>query len=146
MKLINIEGIVAVIDNEPNAVVKLDEQGRFMLIPMDMAKRMVKEGIVKPLRLEHNVKLPDIGRALKFKIIRRSIYEQEDENKDAVTEERDMLVMEGVIDNQSFIHVLQQVGQMYNTDDKPGDYYSPDGFIKGGNNKKGDKLRLDLCS
>ena len=133
------------IDPDPNAKVKRNSNGRFMIIPKSMADRFTNQSQYKfPLRFEHattlsgkskKYKIPPIGKVVNFYKQSRFIEEEGE------TKERDVLMMDAVIDNPAFITNLQRMTADYNSMQKPGDYFSPDGFISGGNkNKKGAKV------
>ena len=131
---IKIKGIISLIDKDLEAEVKYTSMGSFYEIPMSMANLMVRQGKnKKPIRFEHFQHLPSIGEVYDVYISRKYIN----------NEERDVLMMEGSINNGAFIKVMREIGEEYNTKDEPCPYFSPDEFIKGGLKKATDLTCLE---
>lgn len=135
--MFKITGVVSFIDDDPNAKVKLNSEGRFMEIPLKMAQRFLNnnndriKGKKKkiPILFNHFNNLPQLGTVDNLEIIERGV----NDNDGLGNKKRKVLQMTATLSNRSFIKALQESSHFYNTTDKHMEYYSPDGFLSGGN-------------
>ncbi|UCX57061.1 ORF71 [Haliotid herpesvirus 1] len=128
---IDFTGVVAFIDDDPTADIKLDDSGRFYEIPDSMARAFEANEDEIPIMFEHSEQLPGknakdsdkkplkpLGKVKKFYV--------------GKAKNRRVLKMDAQIDNPGFITALQRMTYDYNNMHKPGAYGSSDKFIRGG--------------
>lgn len=128
---LEISGVVALIDKDPDATIKVDDEGRFYEIPESMAVAFEQNADQVPLLFEHSSELPEKNAKSQDRVPLKALGKVKRFYIDKANN-RKVLKMDATIDNQGFITAVQRMSFDFNKLHKKKKYKSSDGFIRGG--------------